>query len=335
MDDPANGTTPPVLSVVVPCHNEQDNVGPLLERLIPVLSELGSDFEVILVDDGSQDQTLERLREAHENNGQVKYLSMSRNFGHEAASTAGLRHAVGEAVVLMDADLQDPPEVIVELVEQWREGYEVVFATRTDRAGEGWLKRLTSAVFYRVLRKIVNFDFPTDTGDFRLMTRPVVEGFLRMPERNRFVRGMVAWTGFRSTSVEYTRDARQSGQTNYDYGKLIVLALDALTGFSAVPIRLVSLFGFLVTGLSAIGTLWIVFSKLVLGIPIPGYAFLVTGVLFLGGVQILMLGMIGEYVGRIYVETQRRPLYLVRESGGLSPNDPDAVTQGGSDLVAT
>ena len=253
----------------------------------------------------------------------------------EAASTAGLRRAAGEAVVLMDADLQDPPEVIVELVERWREGYELVFATRSDRAGEGWFKRLTSAVFYRVLRRVVNFDFPTDTGDFRLMARPVVEGFLQMPERNRFVRGMVAWTGFRATSVEYTRAPRRSGRTNYNYGKLVVLALDALTGFSAVPIRLVSLFGFFVTALSAIGTVWIVFNKLVLGIPIPGYAFLVTGVLFLGGVQILMLGMIGEYVGRIYVETQRRPLYLVSESGGLDSNDRGAVTQEGSDFVAT
>ena len=335
MDNSANGITPPVLSVVVPCHNEQDNVGPLLERLIPVLSGLDSDFEVILVDDGSRDQTLERLREARENNGRVKYLSLSRNFGHEAASTAGLRHAVGEAVVLMDADLQDPPEVIVELVERWRKGYELVFATRSDREGEGWFKRLTSAVFYRVLRRVVNFDFPADTGDFRLMARPVVQGFLQMPERNRFVRGMVAWTGFRTTSVEYTRAPRRSGRTNYDYGKLVVLALDALTGFSAVPIRLVSLFGFVVTGLSAVGTAWIVFNKLVLGIPIPGYAFLVTGVLFLGGVQILMLGMIGEYVGRIYVETQRRPLYLVSESAGLGSNDPGAVTQEGSDFVAT
>ena len=335
MNDSANGITPPVLSVVVPCHNEQDNVGPLLERLIPVLSGLESDFEVILVDDGSRDQTLERLREAHENNGRVKYISLSRNFGHEAASTAGLRRAAGEAVVLMDADLQDPPEVIVDFVERWREGYELVFATRSDRAGEGWFKRLTSAVFYRVLRRVVNFDIPTDTGDFRLMARPVVEGFLRMPERNRFVRGMVAWTGFRATSVEYTRAPRRTGQTNYDYGKLVVLALDALTGFSAVPIRLLSLLGFFVTALSAIGTVWIVFNKLVLGIPIPGYAFLVTGVLFLGGVQLLMLGMIGEYVGRIYVETQRRPLYLVRESGGLGSNDPDAVTQEGSDFVAT
>lgn len=335
MDNSPNGNTRPLLSVVVPCHNEQDNVGPLLEKLIPVLSSLGSDFEVILVNDGSSDQTLERLREARENNDRVKYISLSRNFGHEAASTAGLRRATGKAVVLMDADLQDPPEVIVELVERWQEGYELVFATRSDRAGESWLKRFTSAVFYRVLRKVVNFDFPADTGDFRLMSRPVVDGFLRMPERNRFVRGMVAWTGFRSTSVEYTRAPRRSGQTNYNYGKLVVLALDAVTGFSAVPIRLVSLFGFFVTGLSVIGTMWIVFNKLLLGIPIPGYAFLVTGVLFLGGVQILMLGMIGEYVGRIYVETQRRPLYLVSESGGLSSSGPDGVPQEGSDFVAT
>jgi polyisoprenyl-phosphate glycosyltransferase len=307
----------PQISVVVPCHDEEDNVDPLLERLIPILEGFDRDFEVIFVDDGSGDGTLRHLRSAHEADGRVKYVALSRNFGHEAASTAGLRHAEGDAVVLMDADLQDPPEVIPGLVERWEEGYDLVFATRPDREGEGWFKKTTSVLFYRMMRRVVKFDFPADTGDFRLMSRPVVEAFLRMPERNRFVRGMVAWTGFRATSVRYRRAARHGGETKYDVGKLVVLALDALTGFSAVPIRLVSLFGLLITGLSALGTIWIVFNKLFLEIEIPGYAFLVTGVLFLGGVQILMLGAIGEYVGRIYVETQRRPLYLVRERGGV------------------
>jgi polyisoprenyl-phosphate glycosyltransferase len=314
---PTSTPQSPVISIVVPCHNEEGNVGPLLTRLTAVLTGIGEPFEVILVDDGSSDGTLARMRVAHEANPDVKFLSLSRNFGHEAASTAGLRHAIGDAVVLIDADLQDPPEVIAELVARWRDGYELVFATRNSRPGEGLFKRLTSTLFYRLMARIVSFEFPTDTGDFRLMARPVVEGFLQMPERNRFVRGMVAWTGFRTTSVRYDRDARNSGETNYDVGKLMVLAFDALTGFSAVPIRLVSLVGLFVTVLAALGTIWIVFTKLVLGIAIPGYAFLVTGVLFLGGVQILMLGAIGEYVGRIYVETQRRPLYLIRERAGL------------------
>ncbi len=306
------------LSIVVPCHNEEENVAPLIQRLTSVLEEMGDPFEMILVDDGSQDGTLDRMRAAREADSRVRFVSLSRNFGHEAASTAGLRHASGQAVILMDADLQDPPEVIPELVGRWREGFELVFATRDSREGEGLFKRATSALFYRLMGRLVKFDFPADTGDFRLMSRAVVEGFLLMPERNRFVRGMVAWTGFRATSVLYKRAPRHSGTSDYKVGKLIVLALDAFTGFSAIPIRLVSLVGICVTGLSALGTLWIVINKLFLGIDIPGYAFLATGVLFLGGVQILMLGAIGEYVGRIYVETQRRPLYLVRELAGLT-----------------
>jgi len=309
---------PPVLSVVVPCHNEEGNVGPLLQRLTRVLEEVGEPFEVILVDDGSRDGTLDGLRTARSRDQRIKFLSLSRNFGHEAASTAGLRYASGEAVVLMDADLQDPPEVIPELVDRWREGFELVFATRESREGEGFLKKTTSALFYRLMKRVVKFDFPADTGDFRLMSRPVVNGFLLMPERNRFVRGMVAWTGFHWTSVKYHRAARHSGDTNYKIRELISLALDAFTGFSAVPLRIVSLIGLGVTVLAAAGTLWIVLNKLLLGIDIPGYAFLATGVLFLGGVQILLLGTIGEYVGRIYVETQRRPLYLIREMEGLS-----------------
>lgn len=320
MNEPPNPDQPtPEISVVVPCHGEEGNIGPLVSRLTAVLTDIGDPFEIILIDDGSRDNTLERMRAARAADPRVKFISLSRNFGHEAASTAGLRHATGNAVVLIDADLQDPPEVIRELVAQWRDGFELVFATRDGRPGEGIFKRTTSALFYRLMRRLVNFDFPADTGDFRLMSRPVVEGFLQMPERNRFVRGMVAWTGFRATSVRYARDPRHSGNTNYDVGKLFVLAFDALTGFSAMPIRVISLVGLCVTMLAGLGTLWIVLNKLILGIDIPGYAFLATGVLFLGGVQILMLGAIGEYVGRIYVETQRRPLYLVRERVGVEP----------------
>jgi len=313
----SSGEGAPVLSVVVPCHDEEANIGPLVERLTGVLEGIGDPWEIILVDDGSRDGTLGCMRQARAADPRVKFVALSRNFGHEAASTAGLRHALGEAVVLIDADLQDPPEVIPLLVREWRAGYELVFATRETRDGEGFFKRWTSKLFYRLMARLVTFDFPADTGDFRLMSRAVVEGFLQMPERNRFVRGMVAWTGFRATAVRYHRDRRNAGRTKYDFAKLLVLALDAFTGFSAVPIRVVSLVGLFVTLLSAVGTIWIFFSKLVFGIDIPGYAFLVTGVLFLGGVQILMLGAIGEYVGRIYVETQRRPLYLVRERAGV------------------
>lgn len=311
----------PTISVVVPCHDEEDNIALLVRRLTESVEPLDAGFEVILVDDGSHDGTLDVMKREHARDRRIKFVALSRNFGHEAASTAGLSHAQGAAIVLIDADLQDPPEVIPELVSKWREGYDLVFATRGTRVGEGRLKRFSSALFYRLMRWLVHFDFPADTGDFRLMSRPVVDAFLQMPERNRFVRGMVAWTGFRSMAVEYSRDARHSGETKYPLRKLILLTLDAITGFSTFPLRLVSMMGFAVTLFSAVATIWVAYQRLFLDLAIPGYALLVTGMFFLGGVQILMLGAIGEYVGRIYMETQRRPLFLVRELGGVEPND--------------
>lgn len=306
---------------MVPCHNEEDNVDPLLQRLLPVLEELAPEVEVVLVDDGSTDRTLERIRAARRHDSRVRFLAFSRNFGHEAASTAGLAHARGQAVVLMDADLQDPPEVLPAMVELWRAGYDIVYGRRRRRAGEPLFKRATSALFYRLMSRLVSFPFPTDTGDFRLMSRSVVDALLHMPERNRFVRGMVAWTGFPATAVEYDRDARNAGETNYGVWRLTVLAVDAVTAFSAFPLRVVSLAGLAVTGFSVLAIAVVVFQKLFLGIPIPGYAFLVTGMFFLGGVQILMLGSIGEYVGRIYTETQQRPLYLIQATGGMGVDE--------------
>jgi len=314
-------TEAPSITVVVPCHDEEGNIELLVERLKASVEPVDAHFEVILVDDGSNDGTLDAMKAEHLRDPRIKFVALSRNFGHEAASTAGLSHARGEAIVLIDADLQDPPEVIPELVDKWREGYDLVFAKRGTRAGESGFKRLGSAVFYRLMRWLVQFDFPTDTGDFRLMSRSVTDAFLQMPERNRFVRGMVAWTGFRSTAVEYSRGARYAGETKYPLGKLILLTLDAITGFSTFPLRLVSMMGYVVTLFSAVATIWVAYQRLFLGLAIPGYALLVTGMFFLGGVQILMLGTIGEYVGRIYSETQRRPLFLVRELGGLDPSD--------------
>jgi polyisoprenyl-phosphate glycosyltransferase len=314
-------TEAPTISVVVPCYDEEANIALLVERLTDSIEPLDAGFEVILVDDGSHDGTLDVMKREHARDHRIKFVALSRNFGHEAASTAGLSHARGAAIVLIDADLQDPPEVIPEMVARWREGYDLVFARRGTRAGEGRLKRLSSALFYRLMRWLVHFDFPADTGDFRLMSRPVVDAFLQMPERNRFVRGMVAWTGFRSTAVEYSREARHAGETKYPLRKLILLTLDAITGFSTFPLRLVSMMGFAVTLFSAIATIWVAYQRLFLDLAIPGYALLVTGMFFLGGVQILMLGAIGEYVGRIYMETQRRPLFLVRELGGVEPSD--------------
>ncbi|GMR11953.1 MAG: glycosyltransferase family 2 protein [Gemmatimonadota bacterium] len=314
-------TEAPTISVVVPCHDEEGNIALLVERLTASVEPLDAGFEVILVDDGSHDGTLDMMKREHARDHRIKFVALSRNFGHEAASTAGLSHARGEAIVLIDADLQDPPEVIPALVSKWREGYDLVFATRGSRAGERGFKRFSSALFYRLMRWLVHFDFPADTGDFRLMSRSVTEAFLQMPERNRFVRGMIAWTGFRSAAVEYSRDARHSGETKYPLGKLVLLTLDAITGFSTFPLRLVSMMGFAVTLFSAVATIWVAYQRLFLDLAIPGYALLVTGMFFLGGVQILMLGAIGEYVGRIYMETQRRPLFLVRELGGVESRE--------------
>lgn len=308
---------------MVPCHDEEENVDVLLQRLDEALSPLELTWEVLFVDDGSRDGTLERLRDLARAHSTVRYVALTRNFGHEAATTAGLEHAKGDAVVLMDADLQDPPEVVPDMVSLWRQGFHVVYARRTTRDGEGLLKRWTSRLFYRMMERITAFDLPADVGDFRLMSRPAVNAFLRMPERNRFVRGMVAWSGFRSAAVTFRRSPRHGGVTKYSWWRLTTLALDAMTSFSAAPLHLVSVAGLVVTGLSLLGAATVVFQKLLLGIPIPGYAFLVTGMFFLGGVQILMLGMIGEYVGRIFVDTQRRPIYFVAEQGGFGEPSQD------------
>lgn len=305
--------TLPTLSVVVPCFDEAPNIEPLVEQLTAVLEPLDPHFEVILVDDGSRDGTLRAVRGAHAADERFRYLAFSRNFGHEAASTAGIEAARGDAVVLIDADLQDPPEVIAQLVERWREGFEIVYARREVREGETWFKRVAAAAFYRLLARATSVDIPVDTGDFRLMARPAVDAFLRMKERSRFVRGMVAWTGFRTAEVRYRRHARHAGDTKYDTRKLLLLAVDALTGFSIVPLRIASLVGLGFTGLSFLGAILVTLQRLFLGLAIPGYAFLVVGMLLLGGVQLLVLGIIGEYVGRIYVELQARPLYIVAE----------------------
>ena len=311
----------PLISVVVPCYNEAGNLRALFERVDRALEDSPVAFELILVDDGSSDGTAQEMRALRERDGRVRFLRLSRNFGHEVASTAGIEHACGDAVVLIDADLQDPPEVIPEMIALWRGGHDVVYAVREERRGESTLKRWTSSLFYRILRRLSRVPIPVDTGDFRLMTRPVVDAFLRMRERNRFVRGMVAWTGYSTAAVTYRRDPRHSGETKYGFWSLLVLALDAVTAFSAAPLRLISVTGLFVTLLSMVAVLVVVYQKLILGIPIPGYAFLVTGVFFLGGVQILLLGAIGEYVGRIFTETQGRPLYLIRESGGLERHE--------------
>ena len=309
----------PLLSVVVPCLNEEGSLPLLMGRLSPVLNAITDSWEVVLVDDGSTDSTLDVMRALREDEPRVQFVSFSRNFGHEAATTAGVAHALGDAVVLIDADLQDPPELIGEMVERWREGADIVYATRESRDGENPFKLATSALFYRTLSRLADVEIPLDTGDFRLMSRPAVEAFLQMPERNRFVRAMVAWTGFPSAKVTYRRDARVAGDTKYGPVKLAILALDAITSFSTVPLQLTGWLGGCVTVLAAFGAVEMIIEKLFLGLEIEGYALQIVGMFFLGGIQLLMLGVIGAYVGRIYTEVQRRPHYFVRET--TTPRD--------------
>ncbi len=306
-----------LLSIVVPVFNEEDNLTPLYDRIVSAVDGLDLDWELILVDDGSTDASRSVMHNLHERDPRVKALFLSRNFGHEIASTAGLDAARGDAVVLMDADLQDPPETIPTLVEQWHAGFDVVNAQRASREGESVFKRVSAYMFYRVMNWLVGWELPRDTGDFRLMSRPALDAFLRCREHNRFVRGLVAWTGFRQTAVRFNRGTRHAGKTKYGLWKLVGLAMTSVTGFSVAPLRMAFWLGVFLLALSFTAIAVIVVQKFVRDFEVPGYAFLMVSIWFLGGIQCLLVGIVGEYVGRIYVESRRRPLYFVRGSLGL------------------
>ncbi len=307
----------PVISVVAPAWNEAETLPLFYQRTAAVMEELGEPWELVLVDDGSADGTREVLRDLHRGDPRVKTVSFSRNFGHQAAITAGLDAASGDAVVVMDSDLQDPPEVIPALVEQWRAGYQVVYARRTARAGETWFKQATAGAFYRLLRRITSVDIPADTGDFRLLDRRAADALRTMREQHRYVRGLAAWVGFRSTGVPFVRDARHAGETKYPLRRMVKFALDGITNFSYLPLQLATWVGFAVAGLSIVGILAAVALRLFLGQALTGQATTLVAVLFLGGVQLISLGVIGEYLGRIYDEVKGRPLYIVDEAIGF------------------
>ena len=303
----------PLLSVVVPVYNEDACLEATQARLAEVLGGMGIDYEIVYVDDGSGDGSLELLRGFSREDHRVRYFSLSRNFGHEVATSCGLHHCRGDAAILIDADLQDPPELIPGMLERWREGYEVVAGRRARRDGESWLKRRTSAWFYRLLSRFAEVEIPEGVGDFRLVDRRVIDEFNRFTERNRFVRGMFPWIGYRQHVFEYHRAPRFGGKTKYSYLKLLWLSLEALSGFSMAPLRLAIAVGSVVTVLSMLAVLAILVDKLFLNLELPGYALLTAGMFFLGGTQLMFLGLIGEYIGKIYREVQGRPLYLVRE----------------------
>jgi len=312
-----------VLSVVIPCFNEEAVIRETHRQLVQALSEIRDmDFELIYVDDGSVDATLAVLDDIQAEDGRVRVLSFSRNFGQQIAVTAGLEHATGDAVVVIDADLQDPPRVIHAMVECWRRGVDVAYGTRDEREGETAFKLWSAKAFYRLINRLSDVPIPLDTGDFRLMDRKVVNALLAMPERDRFVRGMVAWTGFRQEPVPYRRASRFAGTTKYPFQKLIRFATDGILSFSVVPLRLATWIGFIAAGLSVVGIVYALIMRLLTDIWVPGWTLLFIALLFLGGVQLLSLGVMGEYLGRVYGEVKRRPLYLIKKRLGFPEGQP-------------
>ena len=310
----------PTFSIVAPIYNEFETLPELLRRVTEVMDQTGESWELVLVDDGSTDGSTDRIREMAHGDARVRPVIFARNFGHQIAVTAGLDYSRGKAVAIIDADLQDPPEVILEMIAKWREGYEVVYGVRSEREGETWFKLLTAKIFYRLIYRITDVNIPMDTGDFRLVDRKVVEVLKTMRERHRFLRGMAAWVGFRQTGVYYRRAARFHGVTKYPLKKMLKFASDAITGFSYLPLQVATYMGFLSAGLSILAIPVVVTIRLAGNHELSGQATTLIVVLFLGGVQLISLGIIGEYLGRLYDEVKGRPLYIVREA---PTNDPE------------
>ncbi len=304
----------PIISIIAPIYNEIDNLDKLYERISQTMDASGESWELILVDDGSKDGSTEKIRQYAQKDPRVRAVIFARNFGHQIAVTAGLDYARGQAVVIIDADLQDPPEVITELIAKWREGFEVVYAVRAEREGESWFKLVTASLFYRLIYRITDVNIPLDTGDFRLIDRKVVDILCQMRERHRFLRGMASWVGFRQVGVTYKRAARFAGSTKYPLKKMVKFASDAITGFSYFPLQVATYMGFISAGLSILAIPVVIALRLAGSQAFFGQATTLIAVLFLGGVQLISLGILGEYIGRLYDEARGRPLYIVSEA---------------------
>ncbi len=307
----------PKYSIVVPVYDEEESFPALIKRLREVMDLLDGPAEVVLVDDGSRDSSYQLMTEANRQDPRFKILQLSRNFGHQVAITAGMDATSGQAVIVMDADLQDPPHVILEMAEKWQEGYEVVYAVRERREGETLFKKTTATLFYALLRRMAEIEQPVDVGDFRLVDRKALDAFLQMREGNRYVRGMFSWIGFRQVAVPYTRASRHAGRTKYPLRKMLRFATDGIIGFSTAPLRLALTAGVLLA-IAAVGYGIVAIALKLAGLPyVPGYASLLVTITFLSGVQLIVMGMVGQYVARIYDEARGRPLYLVREARGF------------------
>ncbi|MDB9450297.1 glycosyltransferase family 2 protein [Dolichospermum circinale] len=309
----------PIYSLVIPIYNEEENINEMYRRLHHVMEQLDGDVELILIDDGSRDRSLNMMRELHHRDNRVHYLSLARNFGHQIAVTAGLNFVQGKCIIVMDADLQDPPELILTMLEKWHQGYQVVYAQRISRQQESRLKRLTAYLFYRILRRLAKVDIPVDTGDFCLMDRQVVDILNSMPERNRYIRGLRAWVGFRQTSVLFERNPRFAGDVKYTFGKSLSLAIDGIISFSTVPLRLATYLGIISAAIAMIMIILVLYWRIFAPVShLIGYTLITISMFFLGSVQLICIGILGEYIGRIYEEVKGRPLYTLKETGGFT-----------------
>lgn len=313
----------PTFSIVGPVYNEEALLEEFCVRMIEVLESLGEPFELVLVNDGSRDRSPEILQRMNDRDQRIKVINFSRNFGMQAALTAGLDYASGQAIIIMDTDLQDPPEVVPQLIAKWREGYQLVYAQRAERAGETWFKKFTASAFYRLIDKITSIQIPVDTGEFRLLDRKVVDAITQMREYNRFMRGLSVWVGYKQTGVTYERDARKAGETKFPLKKMWRLALDGITSFSYLPLQLATYIGFFVAVLSLVFLVVVFLLRIFNPDFFYGQASSLVSVLFLGSVQLIFLGIIGEYLGRIYDEVKRRPLYIVAEELGFEDHQGD------------
>lgn len=302
------------ISVIIPAYNEEANINMLHDRLRKVLEQITSDYEMIFVNDGSRDNTMVLIKELASQFPQVKYIDFSRNFGHQIAVTAGLDKANGDAIVIIDADLQDPPELIVEMHKKLKEGFEVVYAKRRKRKGESLFKLWTAKVFYRILAKITSISIPVDTGDFRIIDRKIVNILRQMPEKNKFLRGQISWIGYNQAYVEYDRDERLAGETGYPLSKMLRFALDGITAFSDLPLKIVTYFGFFVSGVAFLVMLYALYSRFLTPDYEPGWTSLIISVLFIGGIQMIAIGIIGEYLSRMNHNIRNRPLYIIKDS---------------------
>jgi dolichol-phosphate mannosyltransferase len=317
----SNSGTRPRYSIVAPVFNEEGILEELHRRVTKVMDTLDEPYELVLVNDGSTDRSLELMLRLRERDDRVKIINFSRNFGHQVAITAGLDYAQGDAVIIIDADLQDPPEVILDLIAKWKEGYEVVYAVRESRRGETWFKELTAKLFYRLMSRITDVEIPKDAGDFRLTDRKVVKALREIRERHRFMRGLSVWTGFRQTGVTYVRAERYAGETKYPLRKMLRFALDGITSFSYLPLQIATYLGFAIASISLIAIIAVIFLRLYGRHALLGQATTLVSVLFLGGIQLIFLGIIGEYLGRIYDEVKARPLYLVSDTWGFGEEE--------------